>query len=425
MRNVRSRLGRLSLLAVLATALSLGAATPSFALTGSTFEGNDGNLVVDTSGNTDWANAPNRVRGDDLSSDTNDNSFGQGTKEDNADVTVVSGSIPPNKSDLTRFYVASESASGNSYLYLAWERANVLGTANMDFEINQVDQTTSGLDIAGQHTITRTAGDLLVTYDFTNGGGNPVLGLLKWVTSGPTSQCFSSNSLPCWGNRVDLRAAGFAEGAVNTATVTDTIALPGLTFGEAAINLTAVFPAGQCEVFASAFLKSRSSASFTAEVKDFVAPQPVHLSNCEMPTATPTDIPTAPPTDTATATPTNTATATATNTATATPTDPPTATNTATATPTAPAMPTDTATPVPSSPLTDVTTAAVAPTSTAVPTATSTPSPLPGLPDTGYGASAAAPDTRGSGALLGGVLLALLALAGGRVRSLRRGSGPR
>jgi hypothetical protein len=67
----------------------------------------------------------------------------------------------------------------------------------------------------------------------------------------------------------------------------------------------------------------------------------------------------------------------------------------------------------------------IVPTSTAVPTATATPSPLPSLPDTGYGASAAAPDRRGSGALLGGVLLALLALAGGRVRSLRRRSGPR
>ena len=32
--------------------------------------------------------------------------------------------------------------------------------------------------------------------------------------------------------------------------------------------------------FGSAFLKSRSSASFPAEVKDFVAPQPVNISNC-------------------------------------------------------------------------------------------------------------------------------------------------
>src|SRR6266496_5618848 len=77
-------------------------------LSGSTFEGNDGNLVVNTAGNTDWANAPNRVRGDDLASGRTDNSFGQGTKEDDPAVSVVTGSIPPQKSDLTRFYVASE-----------------------------------------------------------------------------------------------------------------------------------------------------------------------------------------------------------------------------------------------------------------------------------------------------------------------------
>jgi hypothetical protein len=262
----------------------LAMATPVRAnLAGSTFEGNDGNLIVNTTGNTDWVNAPARVRGDDLASGTNDNSFGQGTKEDDPNVSVVTGSIPPNKSDLTRFYIASEFASGSNFVYLAWERSNVLGSANMDFEINQKAQPN--LTTTGAKSLVRTAGDVLITFDFTNGGGNPVLGLLKWVTSGPTSQCFSANALPCWGNRVNLSAAGFAEGAVNTATVTDPIAgvsLPGLTFGEAAVNLTAagVFPAGTCEAFGSAFLKSRSSASFPAEVKDFVAPQPVNISNC-------------------------------------------------------------------------------------------------------------------------------------------------
>src|SRR5512132_77129 len=251
-------------------------------LAGSTFEGNDGNLVVNTAGNTDWSNAPNRVRGDDLPSGTSDNSFGQGTKEDDANVSVVTGSIPPQKSDLTRFYVANEFASNSNFLYLAWERSNVLGSANMDFEINQ--QTQPNLTTTGPKTLNRTAGDLLITYDF-GGSGAPVLGLLTWVTSGPTSQCFSANAVPCWGNRVNLSAAGFAEGAVNTVTVTDPIAnvsLPASTFGEAAVNLTAagVFPAGTCKAFGSAFLKSRSSASFPAEVKDFVAPQPVNISNC-------------------------------------------------------------------------------------------------------------------------------------------------
>src|SRR5215216_5383543 len=251
-------------------------------LTGSTFEANDGNLVVTTPGNTDWENAPSRVRGDDLASGTNDNSFGQGTKEDDANVTVVTGSIPPQKSDLTRFYVASEFASNSNFLYLAWERSNVLGSANMDFEINKLAQPN--LTTTGPKTLVRTAGDLLITFDF-GGSGSPVLGLLKWVTTGASSQCFSTNSLPCWGNRVNLSAAGFAEGAVNTVTVTDPIAnvsLPGLTFGEAAINLTAagVFPPGTCTALGSAFLKSRASASFPAEVKDFIAPQPVNISNC-------------------------------------------------------------------------------------------------------------------------------------------------
>ncbi len=251
-------------------------------LPGSTFEGNDGNLVVDTAGNTDWANAPNRVRGDDLASGSSDNSFGGGTKEDDPIVKVVTGSIPPQKSDLTRFYVGSEFVGSSNFLYLAWERSNVLGSANMDFELNQKAQPD--LTTEGTKTLVRTAGDILITFDF-GGSGAPVLGLLKWVTSGATSQCFSSNALPCWGNRVDLSAAGFAEGAVNSTTVTDPIAnisLAAGTFGEAAVNLTAagVFPAGTCEALGSAFLKSRASASFPAEVKDFVAPQPVNIGNC-------------------------------------------------------------------------------------------------------------------------------------------------
>ncbi len=283
-----SKLRRRSLRAGIAVPLSvallllLALVYPGLALPGSTFEGSDGNLVVNTAGNTDWSNAPNRVRGDDVPSGTGDNAFGQGTKEDDENVSVVTGSIPPNKSDLTRFYVANEFANNSNYLYLAWERSNVLGSANMDFEINQ--KTQPNLTTTGPKTLNRTAGDLLITFDFTNGGGNPVLGLLKWVTSGPTSQCFSRNALPCWGNRVNLSAAGFAEGAVNTSTVDDPIAgvsLPGLTFGEAAVNLTAAGVFGStCEAFASAFLKSRSSASFPAEVKDFVAPRPVSISNC-------------------------------------------------------------------------------------------------------------------------------------------------
>jgi len=254
-------------------------------LAGSTFAGGDGNLATSPTafGATDWQNVAGLNAGIDLASGSSDNSFGQGTKEDNANVTVVSGSIPPNKSDLTRFYEASEFANGSNFLYLAWERTNALGSANMDFEINQA--ATPGLGNLGNHTVNRTAGDLLVTFDFNNGGGRPTLGLLKWVTTGSASQCFSSSTLPCWGNHVNLNSSN-SEGAVNNVdAVTDPFtnqSLPALTFGEASINLTTagVFPPGTCEAFGSTFAKSRASSAFNAEVKDFIAPTAVNIANC-------------------------------------------------------------------------------------------------------------------------------------------------
>src|SRR5439155_23697410 len=92
------------------------------ALSPSTFAGGDGNLLTNptTFGSTDWQSVAGLNTGVDSPSGSGDNSFGQGTKEDNAPVTVVTGWLPPNKSDLTRFYEASESINNNNFLYLAW-----------------------------------------------------------------------------------------------------------------------------------------------------------------------------------------------------------------------------------------------------------------------------------------------------------------
>src|SRR5579862_2883271 len=254
-------------------------------LSGSTFAGGDGNLKASPStyGATDWENVAGLNAGVDLASGSADNAFGQGTKEDGPAVSVVSGSIPPNKSDLSRFYEASQTISGQTYLYLAWERSNVLGNANMDFEIDQQPTAQLTSSFTGNVTLNRQPGDMLVTYDFVNGGGTPVLGLNRWlvsatnplVTGFATSACFSANAFPCWGDHETLNGAN-SEGAVNNlGSVIDPIApntprsLPAGTFGEAAINLTAagVFGTNTCSTFATTFLKSRSSSSFSSEVK--------------------------------------------------------------------------------------------------------------------------------------------------------------
>src|ERR1051325_10144660 len=154
-----------------------------------TFEGNDGNLIVD---NTDPGCLPNckdwatisPMFTDDVPSGSTDNSFTQGTEEDAANVTIEQGSIPPNKNDLTRSYIASSTVGGHTYLYLAWERAINTGSANIDFELNQQATTPPNGDwnpaTATPVTLNRTEGDLLVTYDF-GGSGTPDIGLLKWL----------------------------------------------------------------------------------------------------------------------------------------------------------------------------------------------------------------------------------------------------
>ena len=187
----------------------------SASLSGSTFAGGDGNLKASPStyGAADWENVGGLNPGFDLASGSADNAFGQGTKEDGANVTVVSGSIPPNKSDLTRFYESSENVAGQTYLYLAWERSNVLGNANMDFEIDQQTTATLTSSFTGSVTLARQPGDMLVTYDFVNGGGTPVLGLNRWLVSATnpvvpgfaTNACLSGELIPVLGRSRDAQ----------------------------------------------------------------------------------------------------------------------------------------------------------------------------------------------------------------------------
>ena len=245
----------------------------AWALAGSSFEATDGDLAAGSG--TDWGSFVGSSRlkvGTDLPSGQNDDSLSG--KEDDVP-GIDTGSIPSNKSDLLRFYTYHERVNDHDFLYLGWVRLDTLGTANMDFEFNQ-----SSVLSANGVTAVRTPGDMLITYGFT-GGGNPVLGLSRWTATGP---CEASPSGPCWGPIQPL--AGVAEGAVNALTAAfDPITgqtLPALTFGEAAIDLTAagVFPADQCVSFGRGFVKSRSSTSFTSTLKDFIRPIDVRVSNC-------------------------------------------------------------------------------------------------------------------------------------------------
>jgi hypothetical protein len=236
-----------------------------------------------------------------------DNAFGQGAKNDDVSPAIVFGSIPPNKDDLSRFYVNQEHAA-DDFLYLAWERTNLLGSAHMDFEFNQLfcNPSATPTNCSGNGvTPLRSEDDLLIDFDF--GGSGPVdLTVHRWVvdTDTPSTDCeavSSGSDVDCWSKGTDLIDSGFAEASVNRANVIDNNP-PGAprtlvgevktqgqgetvssTFGEAGINLSdaEIFPSDECAHFGSAYLKSRSSGqSFSSELKDFITPIPVNISNC-------------------------------------------------------------------------------------------------------------------------------------------------
>jgi hypothetical protein len=283
------------------------------------FEDDDGNLVDNATTGIDW-NSFSRVNWlpspkstptreadkvasgftfkgiEDWQATTADSGFAGGTKQDDNCATVTSAKAP-NKDDLKRIYLASKTVGGHTYLDLAWARIpqnTTSASAHVGFEFNQ---GTTPCGPASDGLVQRTAGDMLIVYDFEGGSADPVITLRRWVTSGACE--VSSDSAPCWGTAVNLTASGFAEAKVNVGTtVLDQLAPPALSsttgtsvdqnlndseFGEAGIDLTAagVFGANTCNSFGKAYAVSRSSGnSGQAQMKDLVGPANFNLTNC-------------------------------------------------------------------------------------------------------------------------------------------------
>ena len=314
-------------------ALAVGCLTAvSFAIPGaagpvsdaSGFEADDGNLAVDST--FDWngfaptvweGTAPYRtstktVNGwaftgiEDAQATTTDTAFAGGVKQDN-NCPVVNTGKAPNKDDLERIYVSSNTVDGDIFLNLAWVRIpqnTTSPSAHIGFEFNQGEDpcATGGL-------VNRTAGDMLIVYDFEGSSTDtPTITMRRWVTSGACE--VGNSSPPCWGIAVDLTALGFAEARVNTSLVgpvVDQIApsppetLQLNEFGEAGINLTdaGVFGTEECVAFGSAFGVSRSSGnSGTAQMKDLVGPGEINITNCGRVIIRKETIPDPDPTDT-------------------------------------------------------------------------------------------------------------------------------
>ena len=257
------------------------ASHPEASLPGSLFEIDiDANLKVDDgAGSLDWANV-NETRVTDKVNGTGDNSYAGGVKEDTVCPSETTDSIPPNKSDLLSFHAYTEDATaGNKgFLNLAWSRvSDPSGTTLMDFELNQ-----SNTKCANGPNNVRTAGDLLLEYAIDQGGSRADITVREWTGTqwGPTTDLDQPNPLcgnnPCATGTINQSVIPVAE---SDGLITIGSKQPR-TFGEAQLDLRYIFQDNKCESFGSAMLKSRSSDSFTSQLKDFVSPANINLQNC-------------------------------------------------------------------------------------------------------------------------------------------------
>jgi len=260
----------------------------------SSFESGDGNMVLNTSGNTDWNcfqgvtgfQATANYGGSFTKSDcavttgasqtwadgginnvgTNEFQFKSGTKFDDPCVTVNSGNNPP-KDEWTNIAEYTEASSTNDlYFYGASIRGSVNGDSSGNVYFSQ------------KSTGCHTPGDVLLAFEFVNGGGTPSLHALEWLPSGSSEPCYlGSDSPPCWGNNQAISGTYF-EGNVNTAQINagdnaiNGQTLPANAFAEFGINLTQAIKAaggGSLPCFANQTWVSRSSgSSFSSNPED-------------------------------------------------------------------------------------------------------------------------------------------------------------
>jgi hypothetical protein len=277
----------------------------------SKFEANDGNMVVDKTGNADWNSVAGSCLGGakasvgtpcvngkyvhlvDIAASKKDDSFEPGQKQDTVCPSIVESKNPPKDdfTDVASFSELNTEASSaqhlHSFLYGATIRVAPNGNASENVELNQGESGSCGVDpVTKVELLKRTAGDKLIAIDYLKGGTEVEFHVLTWVESGA---CFvSSHSAPCWGAAVQTLSANAAEGKANQEAIT--AANNGISgrelaageFAEFGVDLTAagIIPTNTCKAFPQVVWESRSSGSSFVSSTEDVSVEHHPIKNC-------------------------------------------------------------------------------------------------------------------------------------------------
>ncbi len=270
--------------------------TPTDApLPGSNFQGGDGDQDAENL-LRDWQSLvgqPGLVSTNDPNA--LDSTFGTGSHENDPehwDILLDPDGVTPGKANFFNSWSYVDQ-QGDTFLYLAFNREVSGGNVFLAFELNQ--DTRSWINASGDAIQCRTEGDIIVSYEIQNDDNIDVI-IQQWVSDSEVTAADVAagytNGLGCSKTghflEFDLTAAQ-VQGAINTGR-TITNYLPGAPatlgeelFGEAALNLTAIFEDlldNPCFSFGQISLHGRSSESDSASMQDLVGPVPLLVRNC-------------------------------------------------------------------------------------------------------------------------------------------------
>ena len=208
---------------------------------------------------------------------SNDDIFSNGAKAQDNPTTQWTWTVgaASGKEDMhNAMFHAAKDTFGNTWVVIAADRMSQNGTSYIDFEFLQAplyrNQNGTFTSMASNSTGGRTVGDILISIQYTNGGGNPTVFYYKW------QQIVGGYD---WVNFVP--PASLALAATNASSVSVPYGAFGSTtyapnaFVEAAINVTGLITFGNpCASagFSSLLIKTKSSNTATAVLKDLVGP---------------------------------------------------------------------------------------------------------------------------------------------------------
>jgi len=186
------------------------------------------------------------------------------------------GSGGPQKNDVTNAYIHTriDPLTGDRWVFVGAETRSTSGDSHVDFEFNQagiavVGQTSGklvGLGPAGG----RTVGDLLISVDFTQGGRAPVASARIWDGSAYQLAPIPADTYSAT-NLADIAHGALGAWKHFTSDGAESDVLLQRQLVEAGVNLTALgIGYDVCAPDATFTAKTRSSSSFTADLKDFV-----------------------------------------------------------------------------------------------------------------------------------------------------------